>query len=513
MTTYPVARSFFVTSPFGPRTGQYSGMHWGTDFGNGGGSGGHPVYAARSGTVQYAGPASGFGQWVTVDHPASVGGGYSVYGHVIPEVRPGQAVREGQRIARINPDSATNGGVAPHLHFEWHRLVWSQPGPGRIDPMTILAGASYPGEAPTTTPAPAPDTTAGGGMTIFGIDVSEHQNGIYLGQAAREGVKFAIIRTNDGTHKDRVYTSHLADAERAGLVTAAYAFLRNPSEGTSIAAQVQATLEVMGQNRRPIWLDCETPAGLSAAHIREFHDRYEAAGLRVVGAYSYVPWWEGKTIGGEPDSRQFGAFWVAAYPGGSGTLSQIYSQVGGDGAARWSYPLGNQKPVLWQFTDRAAVAGYNVDGNAYRGSVESLRALFYGGDAGKEDDDMSAEAERKIDAIYNQLAGSFKQGEFPGWDIDALYKSAAAKGFSKLTMMEGVAVAVKESILTGDQLSGPGRNADGARTFAGWDIPSVLAAARKRNYAGLTLVQMLAVSTFGTDEDRAAIAAQVGGKR
>jgi len=150
MTTMPVDKGFYVTSGFGPRWGT---VHYGTDFGRDGGSGGHPIYAVKDGTVTAAGPASGFGQWINVDHPASVGGGLTVYGHIIPEVRVGQAVREGQRIGRINPDSRTNGGVAPHLHLEWHRYVWSPPGPDRLDPMPLLAGARWPG---TPAPAPAP---------------------------------------------------------------------------------------------------------------------------------------------------------------------------------------------------------------------------------------------------------------------------------------------------------------------------------------------------------------------
>ena len=154
MTTMPVDKGFYVTSGFGPRAGGY---HWGTDYGRGGGSGGHPVYAVKDGTVTRSGPASGFGRWVTIDHPASNGGGETVYGHIIPEVTAGQTVREGQRIARIDPNSATNGGVAPHLHFEWHRYSWSQPGPNRLNPQDMLHGARWPGD-----PAPAAPT---GGLT------------------------------------------------------------------------------------------------------------------------------------------------------------------------------------------------------------------------------------------------------------------------------------------------------------------------------------------------------------
>ncbi|BDD81499.1 hypothetical protein TPB0596_12620 [Tsukamurella pulmonis] len=147
---WPLERGHEVTSPFGARWGT---THWGIDFGWPGGSGGRPVFAVKAGTVTAAGAASGFGQWVNVDHPAEVGGGLTVYGHVIPEVRVGQRVEAGQRIARINPDSNTNGGVAPHLHLEWHRFVWVPPGPDRLDPLPLLQGALYPGDTPPAAPA------------------------------------------------------------------------------------------------------------------------------------------------------------------------------------------------------------------------------------------------------------------------------------------------------------------------------------------------------------------------
>ncbi|MEV0298478.1 glycoside hydrolase domain-containing protein [Nocardia sp. NPDC050710] len=143
---WPLARGRILTSPFGPRD---SGFHWGIDLGRRGGSGGLPVYAAQAGMVVFAGPASGFGGpdpagWVVVDHPAEDGGGTTVYGHVIREVTVGDRVRAGQRIARINPDPTSNGGVAPHVHVEWHRLFWAPPGPDRLDPLPLLAEAADP---------------------------------------------------------------------------------------------------------------------------------------------------------------------------------------------------------------------------------------------------------------------------------------------------------------------------------------------------------------------------------
>ncbi|WP_309139074.1 N-acetylmuramoyl-L-alanine amidase [Nocardia cyriacigeorgica] len=138
---WPLGAGRDITSRFGPRAGEF---HWGTDFGRTGGSAGMPVYAVQGGWVDRVGPASGFGWWVCLDHPEADGAGYSVYGHIVPEVTLHQRVEAGQRIGHINPDPDTNGGVDPHLHLEIHRSLWAPPGPDRLDPVTWLADAREP---------------------------------------------------------------------------------------------------------------------------------------------------------------------------------------------------------------------------------------------------------------------------------------------------------------------------------------------------------------------------------
>lgn len=165
MMYMPVERDFTVTSPFGPRGAEY---HFGVDYGAPGGSGGRAVYAVKAGRVTRSGPAQGFGRWVTIDHPASNGGGETVYGHIVPQVQVGQEVLAGQRIGYIDPNQATNGGVAPHLHIEWHRYSWSPPGPDRLDPERQLRGAAWPHPSITPTPdvLPAPDSPPGSPLPL-----------------------------------------------------------------------------------------------------------------------------------------------------------------------------------------------------------------------------------------------------------------------------------------------------------------------------------------------------------
>jgi murein DD-endopeptidase MepM/ murein hydrolase activator NlpD len=96
-----------LTSGFGPRDGT---IHNGTDIAN---SIGTPVLSAMAGEVIDAGPASGFGQWVRVQHS---GGVITVYGHVATfTTSVGQTVGAGDQIATMGNEGQSTG---PHLHFE-----------------------------------------------------------------------------------------------------------------------------------------------------------------------------------------------------------------------------------------------------------------------------------------------------------------------------------------------------------------------------------------------------------
>ena len=91
---------------------------------------GTPEYAAADGVVLEAGPASGFGLAVYVQHE---NGDVTVYGHKEEIlVQPGQVVRAGDTIALLGNRGQSTG---PHLHFEVH--VGGLDGE-RIDPIPWL---------------------------------------------------------------------------------------------------------------------------------------------------------------------------------------------------------------------------------------------------------------------------------------------------------------------------------------------------------------------------------------
>jgi murein DD-endopeptidase MepM/ murein hydrolase activator NlpD len=98
-----------VTSCYGARWGT---LHAGVDIAAPIGT---PVFTPADGVVLQAGPASGFGLAVAVQHGD---GTITVYGHVNQYfVSVGQPVAAGQQIAEVGNRGQSTG---PHLHFEVH---------------------------------------------------------------------------------------------------------------------------------------------------------------------------------------------------------------------------------------------------------------------------------------------------------------------------------------------------------------------------------------------------------
>lgn len=112
-TTTPEAGTWAIPVPgrcssgFGPRSGQF---HQGVDIAAPIGT---TIVAANQGRVIDAGPASGYGLWIRIQHPGRV---ITTYGHNHRNLaRTGQPVQAGQPIAEVGDRGQSTGS---HLHFQ-----------------------------------------------------------------------------------------------------------------------------------------------------------------------------------------------------------------------------------------------------------------------------------------------------------------------------------------------------------------------------------------------------------
>lgn len=274
---WPLEAGHIVTSWFGPRGDEF---HWGTDFGWEGGSAGRPVFAVQSGTVIFAGPADGYGGpdpagWVVVDSADDQGGGCVEYGHIVREVRAGQHVTAGQRIAHINPHPETNGGVPPHLHLSVMPLGYDPY--AKFDPVPWLASAAFPTEGPPPVDSLFAD------VSYFQTPVDDsYPHGIFS------------FRSNDGTFRDPNFEHNYQWACRAadsGKIACFVVYLYwRPNWSDTVATHMDMVLAQGGPHPRMIsMIDLESggnPGGdQSVAINRSYHALagWLRSKMRVIG--------------------------------------------------------------------------------------------------------------------------------------------------------------------------------------------------------------------------------------
>lgn len=198
-----------LTSGFGPRWGTH---HNGVDLAD---KPGAPIYAFAEGVVTHSGPASGFGNWIVIEHNIDGEKFATVYGHIFSEdllVRPGQAVRGGQQIAREGYDGSVvpAGPGGSHLHFE------IRPGglaSAAVDPQPWLAKAiNVSGAETTTTTIDAPETELEAGKPLLplpgsvGSEANQQRDSIRVMRAVHQA--FPQIQTIGGWRPFDPYPDH-----------------------------------------------------------------------------------------------------------------------------------------------------------------------------------------------------------------------------------------------------------------------------------------------------------------
>lgn len=102
-----------ITDEYGPRTNPVTGergFHTGVDLGDAYGA---PVKAAKSGTVDYSGWISGYGNTIIINHGNGVQTLYAHNSELLVDV--GQTISRGQTIANVGSTGMSTG---PHIHWE-----------------------------------------------------------------------------------------------------------------------------------------------------------------------------------------------------------------------------------------------------------------------------------------------------------------------------------------------------------------------------------------------------------
>jgi lysozyme len=213
-------------------------------------------------------------------------------------------------------------------------------------------------------------------METLGIDVSHHQGGsLNFVALRRAGIDFCFIKATEGAgFKDSKFGTNLKRARDAGMLVAAYHYLRNT---TSAAAQVSNVVSVVPKDISVI-PDVEEGSG-NIALVREF-----VVGLRNAGYYVpllYLPRWYWQRIG-SPDLTGLPSLWSSRYPDNEpDTLLEEFKDVP---KSYWD-GYGNQKVSVLQFTSSAIIDGVRLDANAFQGTPEQLSTAI--NRPRKEDDD------------------------------------------------------------------------------------------------------------------------------
>lgn len=209
-------------------------------------------------------------------------------------------------------------------------------------------------------------------MTLYGPDISSYQSGLQLSKLAY--ASYVIAKTTEGTYyTDKDYQGWRAQARALNKPFLWYHFL----SGEGAAIQAAHTKANVGDLSLPGMLDAE-PAGSynpTLDQILAYIDAAHAAGLNL--RLCYLPHWYWEQMG-SPDLGGLllrGVHLVSsAYPGGTGTPTQIYP---GDRAPGWA-SYGGVPVEIYQFTDKATDGGQPLDYNAYLGDLNAFHGLLYG---------------------------------------------------------------------------------------------------------------------------------------
>lgn len=224
-------------------------------------------------------------------------------------------------------------------------------------------------------------------MTIRYPDIASYQAGISL-----KGIPAVGIKATEGT--SYINPDYLPALVRAGAALAfpfAYHFLAAGNGG----AQADFCYSKVG--KLPLMLDFEPvegsrPSYPAVADALAFIDEYRKRGGLVYLLYLPKWYWSRKTSDhglGSPSLQPFIDRKMALVSSAYG-----FTYTDADTGAGWQ-PYGGIGPKVWQYTSSASLNGFQVDFNAYRGTLTQFILLVTTG----KDDNLMADPILSLHAV------------------------------------------------------------------------------------------------------------------
>lgn len=188
-------------------------------------------------------------------------------------------------------------------------------------------------------------------MTFFYADIASYQAGLNL-----SGLQAVCVKATESTNYiDPDYAGWKSEAASKGILFSAYHYLHQGN------AQEQAVFCHAVVGKTPLMVDNELA---DVATMEAFISAFTALGGRVWGFY--LPEWYWTQLG-SPD--------LSGVPGA--LVASNYSIPYSDTGAGWN-PYGGKSPVIWQISQSHTFNGQPVDWDAFRGTLDDLKNLWYG---------------------------------------------------------------------------------------------------------------------------------------
>lgn len=240
----------------------------------------------------------------------------------------------------------------------------------------------------------------------------------------REGVEFAFLKSSEGGEfKDDQFVRNLGKARAAGMIVAAYHYVRS---NASAAEQVSNVAGIVPKDV-PVIPDVEANSG-GTVLLREFVKGLQNAGYRV--PLLYLPRWYWQQLG-SPSLAGLPPLWSSRYPDNVvGSIADEYADVP---SSYWNGYGGLGVKIL-QFTSSARIAGRSpLDANAFIGTRQELAG--YLGGQGEEDmqqseniiDPSTGKPALDINGHPYTVAQVLYYDNLNGWDIKATVAAINAK--------------------------------------------------------------------------------------